>query len=58
MAYLIQADGGARGNPGPAGAGAVEQALIRTAQSVGFNKTTIANGAKSFYAEAQKVVAG
>lgn len=42
----------------PSGAGAVEQALIRTAQAVGFNKTTIADGAKSFYAEAQKVVAG
>lgn len=42
----------------PAGAGAVEQSLIRTAQAVGFGKTSIANGAKSFYADAQKSVGG
>jgi multiple sugar transport system substrate-binding protein len=42
----------------PAGAGEVEQALIRTAQAVGFGKTTVANGAKTFYADAQKVVGG
>jgi multiple sugar transport system substrate-binding protein len=40
----------------PAGAGAVEQALIRAAQSVGFGKTTVANGAKTFFAEAQKAL--
>lgn len=40
----------------PAGAGAVEQALIRTAQAVGFGKLSIADGAKSFYTDAQKAL--
>jgi len=40
----------------PAGAGAVEQALIRAAQSVGFGKTSVANGAKTFFADAQKAL--
>jgi len=42
----------------PAGAGAVEQAFIRTGQSVGFGKQTTTNGATSFYADAQKAVGG
>ena len=40
----------------PAGAGAIEQSLMRTAQAVGFGKTSIADGAKSFYADAQKAL--
>jgi multiple sugar transport system substrate-binding protein len=40
----------------PAGAGAVEQALIRTAQAVGFGKTSIAAGTQSFFADAQKAL--
>jgi multiple sugar transport system substrate-binding protein len=40
----------------PAGAGAVEQALMRNAQAVGFGKTSVANGAKTFFADAQKAL--
>lgn len=40
----------------PAGAGAVEQALIRAAQAVGFGRASAANGAKTFYADAQKAL--
>jgi multiple sugar transport system substrate-binding protein len=40
----------------PSGAGEVEQALIRNAQAVGFGKTSVANGAKTFFADAQKAL--
>jgi multiple sugar transport system substrate-binding protein len=41
----------------PAGAGAVEQALIRISQAVGFGKSTVAGGASDFYTQAQKALA-
>ncbi|MBE3560647.1 MAG: extracellular solute-binding protein [Ktedonobacteraceae bacterium] len=40
----------------PAGAGEVEKALLRNAQNVGFGKVSIADGAKAFYADAQKAI--
>ncbi len=40
----------------PSGAGAVEQSLMRTAQAVGFGRMSIADGAKSFYGDAQKAL--
>jgi len=41
----------------PAGAGAVEQSLMRIAQAVGFGHSSVADGAKALYAEAQKDLA-
>lgn len=41
----------------PAGAGQVEQALLRAGQNVGFGKASVTDGAKAFYDDAQKAVA-
>ncbi|HLZ56592.1 MAG TPA: extracellular solute-binding protein [Ktedonosporobacter sp.] len=41
----------------PPGAGPVADALLRTSQAIGFNKTSVSDGAKSFYADAQKALA-
>ncbi|GHO51012.1 ABC transporter substrate-binding protein [Ktedonospora formicarum] len=40
----------------PAGAGAVEQALQRAGQEVGFNRASVANGASTFFADAKKAI--